>query len=205
MTNANVGNPGTRSIPETWRTRLLRWGFNLFPAYWGTGGRITYIAPDWHEVRVRLPLSWRTRNYVGTIFGGSLYGAVDPIYMVMLIKLLGEGYVVWDKAATIRFRRPGRTTLYARFEIAPEELDAIRSELDGTGKIDRVFQVDLTSADGTVHASVEKMLHIARRGLELSGRPSPVVPNHRMQATEGGLGGGMTRDRRTPAAPEPGR
>jgi len=141
----------------------MRWGFNLFPAYRGTGGRITYIAPDWREVRVRVPLSWRTRNYVGTIFGGSLYGAVDPIYMMMLIKLLGAGYVVWDKAASIRFRKPGRTTLYARFEIAPDQLGAIRAELERESKIDKLFQVDLTSADGTVHASVEKTLHIARR------------------------------------------
>jgi len=59
-------------------------------------------------VRIRLPLIWRTRNYVGTIFGGSLYGAVDPIYMIMLIKALGPDYIVWDKAATIRFLRPGR-------------------------------------------------------------------------------------------------
>src|SRR6266496_6489335 len=95
--------------------RLLRWKFNLFPAYRGTGARVTYIADDFHEVRVHLPLSWRTRNAVGTIFGGSMYGAVDPIYMIMLIQLLGRDYVVWDKAATIRFRRPGQTTLYATF------------------------------------------------------------------------------------------
>jgi acyl-coenzyme A thioesterase PaaI-like protein len=53
--------------------------------------RVTYIAADWREVRIQLPLNWRTRNYVGTIFGGSLYGAVDPIYMIMLIKALGPG------------------------------------------------------------------------------------------------------------------
>ena len=170
MSGTTAGNAGPTSILETWRMRLIRWGFNLFPAYWGTGGRITYIAPDWHEVRVCLGLSWRTRNYVGTIFGGSLYGAVDPIYMVMLIKSLGSGYVVWDKAATIRFRKPGRSTLYARFEIAPHQLDAIRAELEGVAKIDRVFHVDFTSADGTVHTSVEKTIHIARRDLEMSGR-----------------------------------
>ena len=81
----------------------MRWGFNVFPAYRGTGARVTYISADWREVRVALPLSWRTRNYVGTIFGGSLYGAVDPMYMIMLIRILGPGYTVWDKAATIRF------------------------------------------------------------------------------------------------------
>src|SRR2546428_3068070 len=141
--------------------KLRCWSFYVFGCYRGTGGRLKYIAEDWSEVRLELPLSWRTRNYVGTIFGGSLYGAVDPIYMVMLIKSLGPAYVVWDKAATIRFRKPGRVTLYARFEIAPHQLDAIRAELEGVAKIDRVFQVDLTSADGTVHASIEKTIHIA--------------------------------------------
>ncbi len=95
------------------RTRLLRWGFNLFPAYRRTGARITYIAGDFGQVRIKLPLNWKTRNYVGTIFGGSMYGAIDTIYMIMFIKLLGPKYIVWDKAATIRFRKPGRTTLYA--------------------------------------------------------------------------------------------
>src|SRR6266699_2279431 len=102
-------------MPESRATRRTRWAFNLFPAWRGTGARVTYIAADWREVRVRLPLSWRTRNYVFTIFGGSLYGVLDPIYMIILIKSLGPHYVVWDKAAAIRFRRPGRTTLYARF------------------------------------------------------------------------------------------
>lgn len=92
---------------ESLRTKISRWGFNFFPAYRGTGARITYIASDWREVRIKLPLNWRTRNYVGTIYGGSMYGAADPIYMLMLIKVLGSDYVVWDKAASIRFKKPG--------------------------------------------------------------------------------------------------
>lgn len=78
-------------MPESLKTRFLRWRFNFFPAYRGTGARLTYIADDFHEIRTKLPLNWRTRNYVGTTFGGSLYGAVDPLYMVMLIKILGKG------------------------------------------------------------------------------------------------------------------
>lgn len=140
----------------------MRWGFNLFPAYRGTGARITYIAADWREVRVRLPLSWRTRNYVGTIFGGSLYGAVDPLYMIMLIKLLGAGYTVWDKAATIRFRKPGRSTLFARFLLEEAEIREIRRLLDGGSPIDRVYTVDLADAAGVVHASVEKTVYLRK-------------------------------------------
>ena len=143
--------------------RLLRWKFNLFPAYRGTGARVAYIADDFREVRVRLPLSWRTRNAVGTIFGGSLYGAVDPIYMIMLIQLLGRDYVVWDKAATIRFRKPGRTTLTATFRIDDAELEAIRAATAGGEAIDRLYRVELVDAEGTVHAEVEKVIYIRRR------------------------------------------
>lgn len=150
-------------MPESLTTKLTRWGFNLFPAYRGTGARITYIGADFREVRIKLPLSWRTRNYVGTIFGGSMYGAVDPIYMIMLIKNLGDGYVVWDKAATIRFRKPGRDTLYARFVLTVEELAAIRRELEAAKTVDRIYAVELVDDGGVVHAEVEKTIHIRRR------------------------------------------
>ena len=148
---------------ESWRSRWLRWKWNLFPALRGTGARVDYVSEDMREVRIRLPLSRRTRNYVGTIYGGSMYGAVDPFYMVMLIRNLGPGYIVWDKAATIRFRKPGRTTLYARFTLDDAELDSIRRELNGKRSIDRVYRVDLTDAEGTVHASVEKVIYMARK------------------------------------------
>ena len=143
----------------------MRWGFNLFPAYRGTGARITYIAADFREVRVRLPLSWRTRNYVGTIFGGSLYGAVDPIYMIMLIKILGPGYTVWDKAATIRFRKPGRSALFARFVLEEAEIAEIRRLLEAGSPINRVYSVDLADDAGVVHASVEKTIHIRKNAV----------------------------------------
>jgi len=151
-------------MPESWASRRMRWGFNFFPAFRGTGARVTYISGDFREVRVKLPLSWRTRNYVGTIFGGSFYGAVDPHYMIMLIKILGPGYVVWDKAATIRFKKPGRGTLYARFEISEEEIVTIRRLLETGSSIDRAYNVDLTDAAGVVHASVEKTVYIRREG-----------------------------------------
>ncbi len=155
-------SPFPRPKAESWQSRLWRWGFNLFPAYRGTGGRVVYIAPDWREVHVALPLSWRTRNYVGTLFGGSMYGAIDPIYMLMLIHNLGPGYVVWDKAATIRFRKPGRTTLYARFVLSEDELQTIRRLACELPSLDRVYPVELVDRLGVVYASFEKTLYVRK-------------------------------------------
>lgn len=150
-------------MAESMRTRLRRWIYNFYPAYRGTGAWVTYIDDHWKEIRVRLPLSWRTRNVVGTIFGGSLYASVDPFFMIILIQRLGPDYVVWDKAASIRFKRPGRETLYARFTIDETELNEIRRLLQTETKIDRVYVVELKDREGVVHARVEKIIHISKR------------------------------------------
>lgn len=167
MPGGGAARPGS-SGAAVLRAGLWRLGFNLFPAFRGTGARVEYLEPDMREVLVELPFNWRTRNYVGTTFGGSMYAAVDPFYALMLMQSLGPDYVVWDKAASIRYRRSGRTTLYARFTLAEEELRGIREELasggpDGRGSVDRLYNVDLTDAAGEVHATIEKTLYVRRK------------------------------------------
>jgi acyl-coenzyme A thioesterase PaaI-like protein len=148
--------------------KLRCWSFYYFACYRGTGARLRHIAPDWSEVRLDVPLSWRTRNYVGTIFGGSLYAAVDPIYMLMLIRRLGRDFVVWDKAATIQFKKPGKETLHARFEIRDEELAAIRTALESQRSVDRTYLVELVDGSGMVCATIEKVIYIRPREAERS-------------------------------------
>jgi acyl-coenzyme A thioesterase PaaI-like protein len=143
--------------------KMRCWSLYLFACYRGTGARLRYIAADWSEVRLDLPLSWRTRNYVGTIFGGSMYAAIDPIYMIMLIRRLGPDFVVWDKAATIFFKKPGRETLHARFAVTDEELAAIRAELESQRSVDRTYRVELVDRSGTICATVEKIIYIRKR------------------------------------------
>ena len=143
--------------------KLRCWSFYFFACYRGTGARLRYIAPDWSEIRLDLPLSWRTRNYVGTIFGGSIYAAVDPIYMLMLIRRLGRDFVVWDKAATIQFKKPGRETLRAQFVIGDEELETIRTALESQRSVDRTYTVELIDGSGTICATVEKIIYVRKR------------------------------------------
>jgi len=150
-------------VRETLRTRLWRWKINRFPAYRGTGGRVVFLAEDGKSARVEVPLNRRTRNLVGTIFGGSISGAVDPFYMLMFMRLLGPGYVVWDKSAAIRFRRPGRSTLTAEFRITDADLDSIRADLETSSATERTYRVDLVNESGELCAAVEKTIHFRRR------------------------------------------
>lgn len=150
-------------MPENFASKIDRWKFNLFPAYRRSGGRVLYISEDYREMRVKIPLNWQTRNYVGTIYGGSMYGGIDPIYMLMLIKNLGKDYIVWDKSASIRFKKPGKETLFADFLLTEEELDEIKSVLETQKSVDRIYNVELKDKNGKIHCLIEKTLYIAKK------------------------------------------
>ena len=116
------------------------------------------------EVRLRLPLNRRTRNLNGTIYGGSIYSAVDPIHAVMLTSVLGpRDYVAWTKEAHIRFKRQGRTALTARFVLEEAEVEEVRSELTGTGKTERWYPVELFDEGGHVCANCDILVHVHTR------------------------------------------
>ena len=135
--------------------------FNLFPSYRRSGGRVCFISDNWKEVHIKLRYSWKTRNYVGSVFGGSIYAALDPIYMVQLIYILGKNYVVWDKDATVKFIKPIKKTVYARFLISEELLQEIRETIEKEQKGNFVLQTQFEDAEGTVYALVEKTIYIA--------------------------------------------
>lgn len=158
-----MGYDAEVTVPESWRTKIDRLGFNLYPAYRGMGARVDYISSDYREIRCRVKKSLRTRNYVGTIYGGSIYGMVDPVFMLMLIKNLGPGYVVWDKAATIRFKKPGRETLFATFMIDQREIDRVVELVAEQRSLDRRYRVDVVDSRGVVHAEVDKTVYVALR------------------------------------------
>ncbi|MBN1651799.1 MAG: DUF4442 domain-containing protein [Bacteroidales bacterium] len=146
---------------ENTKARIKRKLLNLFPAYWGTGAKAVFLSSDFKEVQIRLKLSWRTKNYVGTIFGGSMYAATDPIYMIQLIEILGKEFVVWDKSAAIRFLRPGNKTLFARFLISDELILNIQKEIREKKEMDLNLSVDFEDDSGVVYAKVSKVLYIA--------------------------------------------
>ena len=137
--------------------------FNWWPPFRGAGIRVREIAPDFRSVTVELRMRLLNRNYVGTHFGGSLFAMTDPFFMVMMMKNLGPEYLVWDKQGTVRFLKPARGPVTARFEIPEERIAEARSQTESGAKYEPVFRVDIVDAQGTVVADVEKTLYIRKK------------------------------------------
>lgn len=144
-------------------SRALRRWINLWPPFLGAGIRVKHIAPDMKAVHVEMNLRWWNANYVGTHFGGSLFAMTDAFYMLMIMANLGPGYIVWDKAANIRYRRPGKGMVRAEFRLTDAQLDDIREKLKTLPKYEPVFSVEVKDEKGTVIAEVEKLLHVRRK------------------------------------------
>ena len=143
--------------------RHIRLWLNLWPPFLGAGIRVTRLDRDWRAIDVELKLRFWNRNYVGTHYGGSLCSMTDPFYMLMLIENLGRDYIVWDKSANIRFRRPGRGRLTAQFRLSEVQLAEIWRLLEISEKIEPTFTVEIKDDAGEVVAVVEKLIQVRRK------------------------------------------
>ena len=148
-----------RKPPSAWRLRTL---LNWWPTFLFSGIKVRHIDADFSAATVELKLGLLNRNYVGTAFGGTLFAMTDPFWMIMMIRQLGQGYVVWDRSAVIRFLKPGRGTIRAEFQLPPEEVQRVRDCTLETGRYDPSYTVQLRDLRGEVVAEVEKTLYIRK-------------------------------------------
>ena len=148
--------------------RHMRWVLNLYPPFLGAGIRVRRLQSDWKAIDVEMKLRFWNSNYVGTHFGGSLYSMTDPFYMLMLIENLGRDYIVWDKSATIRFRKPGKGKMRTEFRLADAQIEEIRDRLKTQEKVEPTFLVQVRDESGDLVAEVEKVLHVRKKQPEIS-------------------------------------
>jgi acyl-coenzyme A thioesterase PaaI-like protein len=147
----------------SFKTTAFRRIMNIFPSYWGSGGKVKFVSDDWREAHILLRLNWRTRNYVGSIFGGSLYAAADPMLMIQLMQVLGKDYVVWDKSAAIKFIRPGKGRLRMRFLVNDQMIEDIKEAVQENGEYSFTEELTWLGKEDQVFALVEKEIYVATK------------------------------------------
>ena len=136
---------------------------NRYSPYRGAGIEIDQIDLANYYIRVKMPLTRKNQNIVGTHFGGSLYSMVDPFYMLILMHHLGSKYIVWDKAATINFLAPGRSTVYADIRLDANEINHVKELAENYAPVIRIYVVNIFDESGLRIAEVHKTLYIRRK------------------------------------------
>jgi Domain of unknown function (DUF4442) len=137
--------------------------FNWSPMYRRSCGKIIHVSKDLHTVLVKIPLTYKNKNYVGSIFGGSLFAATDPIYMIQLMQILGKEYVVWDKASVIRFKKPAYTVAYADFCFTQDEIAEIQRRVITEKEVNFVKHLTITDGKQIIFSELEKTIYISSK------------------------------------------
>ena len=145
------------------KSTLFKVLFNWSPMYRRSCGKISFVSEDLHTIRVKIPLSYRNKNYVGSIFGGSLFAATDPIYMIQLVQILGKDYVVWDKASTIRFKKPAFSTAFVNFEFTPDEIIDIQTKVAQDNEVNHIKLLTITDGGEKIFSEIEKTIYISSK------------------------------------------
>ncbi|MFK7972006.1 MAG: DUF4442 domain-containing protein [Bacteroidia bacterium] len=135
---------------------------NFWPPFIGAGIRVKSVNDDLTRFEVQMKLRFYNKNMFGTHYGGSLYAMCDPFFVFIVMYYMGDGYVVWDKTATIHFRKPGKGRMRAIFEIGQDELARIKQEVDATGKKTFWFTAEVIGPEGELVAEVEKEVYVRK-------------------------------------------
>jgi hypothetical protein len=95
----------------------------------------------------------------------------DPFFVFLLMRNMGPGYIVWDKAVKIEFLKPGRGRVTGRYHIPPEEIARVKAVADAGEKVEPVYVGEIFSDDGTLVARVTKTLWVRKKAGDK--RPAP--------------------------------
>jgi Domain of unknown function (DUF4442) len=164
-----------RAPPIQFSAHGLKMLLNWWPPFWGAGIRVVDIQSNFRSARVQMPLRWYNQNYVGVHFGGSLYAMCDPFYMLLLINVLnnnsttagrgirhGGEYIVWDKAASIEYVKPGVGTMTAEFHISDDLIKSIQEMQPDTKQLIDLT-VNVTDESGDIVAKLIKTEYVKRK------------------------------------------
>jgi acyl-coenzyme A thioesterase PaaI-like protein len=143
--------------------KLFKRMLNLYPPYIGAGIKVTYISEDWKELHVSMSLRWFNRNAVGTHFGGSLYSMIDPHLMLLLMKLLGKEYLIWDKTADIEFIKASKKKVTSVIKIKNKDIKDIRIKTDNGEKYLPNFIIEIRDEDNDLVARIKKTIYVRKK------------------------------------------
>ena len=135
----------------------------LWPPFLGSSVSVKEMNEDLTRIVVQMKHRPWSQNYVGTQYGGSLFSMTDPFYMLMCIEHLGRDYIVWDKTATIRYKKPGKGTVTAVFELTHEKIAEIKKAANENPKYEPTFLVEIKDEQGDVVAEVERLVYVKRK------------------------------------------
>jgi hypothetical protein len=136
---------------------------NYWPPYLGAGIKVESLSKDKTTITVSMQLKYFNTNYLGVHFGGSLYSMCDPFFVFLLSMHLGKNFIIWDKAASINFIKPGKGRVKVDFHIPKDEIQRIHQLAESGEKVLPEFEATIVDEENNTVARVKKTLYVKKK------------------------------------------
>lgn len=147
--------------------RKARLVLSLYPPLFFQRISVRNFGKDFRTAEVRIAKSLFNRNYNRTIFGGTIFSAVDPVYVFMYWQIFarkGMKLQCWLKSANIDYRKPGDTELIASFSLTEDDIADAEQQLNEVGKFVRTHRVEVLNTRHEICALAETEVYMRRVG-----------------------------------------
>lgn len=152
-------------LPKKYSNRGKMLAF--YPPFALMGVKVLHSHANPARLSVRLPLSWRSSNPSGSMFGGFQSAVADPIAPILCLMMLEASTQiespmhVWTRHLELDYFAPLDDDLLIDFTISETEQSAIEAELKSNGRADPLFTFDICRAhDGRACTRVKTVVTI---------------------------------------------
>lgn len=142
----------------------LKWVLRTYPPFFFQRIWIKNIHKGYTGMDVKIFKSFLNINANRTIFGGTIFSSIDPVYPILLdqaFKARGmKNTVAWLKSAKIDYLKPARTNLEYTVQLNDVEIDEAYHIIKENGKIVKTFSTDIYDKNGVKCAVCENEIYI---------------------------------------------
>lgn len=144
--------------------RTMKWLLRFYPPFFFQRIWVKNIHKNYMGADVVVSKSLLNINSNKTIFGGTIFSAVDPIYPILVDSYLRhQGFkktVVWLKSAHIDYIKPGAKNLTYSVRLDQSIMDEAVDTVKNHGKIVKSFRTEIFDTDGTLCAVTDNEIYI---------------------------------------------
>ena len=143
--------------------KIVRLILNLFPPLLFNRISIQSIKKDFMEIKVRIRHSITNKNFHRTIFGGTIFSAIDPYFPIIYWQVFSRKKLpieVWIKRAEISYINPAETNLYLIFTLKEEDIQKALKGLQEDGRFQVWHEVEAVDENGIICAEAKVLVYI---------------------------------------------
>ena len=154
---------------------ILKWGMRLYPPLFFQRIWVKKIHPDFMGADITIYKSLLNINANKSIFGGTIFSAIDPFYPVLLDQYFQHNgikrTVAWLKTAQIDYIKPARHQLRIQVRLDQSILTEALTHIQYEGKITRTFNTRIFDSQDTLCAVAHNEIYIRDLIFDLKTRP----------------------------------